>query len=474
MKPAALVIDPDPATSAIFSYVLSQLGFYPVAVTTGSEALERFQAESPSLVLLDLDIGDVPGLQLLRHLTADGGSRTPIIALSSHADVRTAVEATRAGATEFLKKSSTREELRSVVEKLLPQALAAGRITAPDRERLLFFSRYETLFRRSEKMKAVEELVRRVAETDSPVVIQGEPGTGKELVARAVHYLSRRSAKPWQKISCASLPADLLEAEIFGHEPDAHGTPGKLGRLERADGGTLLLEEIGDLPAVLQPRIVHVLQDNQFFRAGGRELIGTDVRILASSAQDLEALVTASAFREDLYRLLNVVTVAVPPLRERREEIPFLVDDFRSRFAGEFSRPAIEIPTDVLLLFDAYDWPGNVRELENLVKRWIVLGDEHQVRSELESRMRMKDSEPRAERRTVDGHRIDLGLGLREIGRRAAREAEQAALREALERTGWNRAAAARLLKISYKTLLQKLSEADFRNKLERRKRPLE
>ena len=462
VKPVALVIDPDPATSATFSYVLSQLGFRPLTASTGSEALDRFQAESPSLILLDLDISDVPGHQLLRHLRSNGG-QAPIIVLSAHADVRTAVEATRAGATEFLKKPTSRDELRSVVQRLLPQALAAGGAMAPDRDRLLFFSQYESLFRRSEKMQAVEELVRRVAETDSPVLIQGEPGTGKELVARAIHYLSRRSGKPWQKVSCASLPADLLEAEIFGHEPDAHGTPHKLGKLELADGGTLLLEEIGDLPAGLQPRIVHALQDNQLFRAGGRELISIDVRILASSARDIQAMVTASVFRQDLYRLLTVVSLAVPPLRERREEIPCLVEHFRRRFAGEFNRPEPQIANDLLELFGAYDWPGNVRELENLVKRWIVLGDEDQVRSELRSRMKAKN-----------GERMELGLGLREIGRRAAREAEQAALREALERVGWNRAAAARLLKISYKTLLQKLSEGDFRNTPGRRKRPLD
>ena len=462
MKPAALVIDSDPATSATFSYVLSQLGFDPLTAATGAEGLQRFQAEAPALVLLDLDIGDIPGPQLLRHLRSNGDQATaPIIALSEQVDVRTAVEATRAGATEFLRKSSTREELRSVVEKLFPQ------------ERRPLFAQYESLFRRSDKMKAVEELVRRVAETDSPVLLLGEVGAGKELVARAIHHLSRRSDKPWQKVNCASLPDDLLETEIFGHEPNAHSSALKLGKLELADGGTLLLAEIGDLPATLQPRIVHVLEDNQFFRAGGRELISVDVRVLASSARDIKTMVIASGFQPDLYRLLNVVSIALPPLRERREEIPFLVEHFRRRFAGEFNRPEPTMSQDLLALFGAYDWPGNVRELENLVKRWIVLGDEDQVRSELESRTRMKNPERHAEHQ-INGERIDLGLGLREIGRRAAREAEQTALRRALERVGWNRAAAARLLKISYKTLLQKLSESDFRNQLEKRKRPLE
>ena len=295
------------------------------------------------------------------------------------------------------------------------------------------------LFRRSQKMRALEPIVSRVARTDSPVLIRGEVGVGKGLVARAIHHLSPRAAGPFARLSCASLPEDLLEIELFGAGQDtAEGSTARPGKLELAHHGTLLLVEIGELPVTLQPRLAHVLQEKQVFRADGRELIGVDVRVLASTSGPLEGA--------DLWRLLGAVEIVVPPLRERREEIPFLAEHFRSRFAREFSRPEPVLSSSLLELFAAYDWPGNVRELENLVKRWVVLGDEAQVRSEVGFRM---------------GKKPVPALGLREIGRRAARAAEQAAIREALERVGGNRAAAARLLNVSYKTLLAKLAERD-------------
>ena len=252
------------------------------------------------------------------------------------------------------------------------------------------------------------------------------------------------------------MPGDLLESEIFGFEGEApEDTPIRQpGKLDMADGGTLLLDEIAEEPPVLQTRIVHLLQDGQFFRARGRELISTSVRLLATTIRDLKAMAAAHAFSEDLYRLLGVVNIVVPPLRERREEIPLLADHFRVRFAGEFNRPLPKLSSEILELLSAYDWPGNVRELESLVKRWIVLGDDAHVKEELQSRLRARggvNAKPKPA--SIDE------VGLREVGRRAARAAEQAALREALQRVGGNRAAAARLLKISYKTLLQKLNE---------------
>jgi len=293
------------------------------------------------------------------------------------------------------------------------------------------------LFKRSQTMRALEPIVSRVARTDSPVLIRGEVGVGKELVARAIHHMSPRAAGPFERLSCASLPEDLLEIALFGAGQDTvEGSTARPGKLELAHHGTLLLDEIGELPVTLQPRLAHVLQEKQVFHADGRELIGVDVRVLAATSSALDSA--------DLWHLLGAVEIVVPPLRERREEIPFLAEHFRSRFAREFNRPEPALSPSLLELFAAYDWPGNVRELENLVKRWVVLGDEAQVRSELGFRMRKKPAP---------------GLGLREIGRRAARAAEQAAIREALERVGGNRAAAARLLSVSYKTLLAKLAE---------------
>jgi two-component system response regulator AtoC len=446
----ALVVDPESAISGGMAEALVQSGFQPVVTTSGSKGLERFHAALPALVVLDVDTVDVPGRQLLRHFRSHAG-HVPIVALVREVDVPTAVEVVRAGATEVIGKSSSIEGFRLVLQKVLPEALAAGRREAPDRERALFFERYEDLFRRSEGMRAVEAQVMRVAATESPVLVQGEAGTGKELVAKAIHYLSGRSGKPWQRVSCASLPGDLLEADIFGQDAPAARSAQHPGKLELADGGTLLLDEIDRLPMMLQARVVHVLRDGQFFRPGGHELVSVDVRILVTTTRELETL-AANAFREDLHRLIGAVTIVVPPLRERREEIRGLADHFRNRFAIEFNRPEPNLSGDMLghLADYDYDWPGNVRELENMIKRWVVLGDDANVTNELAARRHARH-EP-----TKDV--LARGLGLREIGRRAARAAEQAALRAALERVGGNRAAVCRLLKISYKTLQQKLS----------------
>jgi two-component system, NtrC family, response regulator AtoC len=338
---------------------------------------------------------------------------------------------------------------------------------------------YEQLFRRSERMRAVERLVLQTADTTATVLIQGETGVGKELVAKTLHHLSSRSSKPWLKVNCASLPPELLESELFGHEKGAFtgAVTRKPGRFELAHRGTLLLDEIGEMPLGLQAKLLHVLQDNEFFRVGGQEAIRVDVRVIAASNRDLAQMAGDGAFRWDLYHRLNVVRIAVPPLRERREEIPLLVAHFREQFSREYHRQSAPLSEDTLALLERYDWVGNVRELENLLKRYVVLGDESHLREEMELRLRLaspdprpanrgprtggrtKDSAPPAAGALVGSH---LDEGLRELGRRAAEEAERAAIAAVLERVRWNRAEAARLLKISYKTLLWKIDKMGF------------
>ena len=471
-RSVALVVDPDPTTHRAFASCLESAGFRTVRATTAGEAIERFQAATPSLVLVDLNLPDMPGRQLLRQFRTDG-SRIPVIALANSPDPQMIMEATRAGATDFLDKAVSLEKLRSAVERLLPgvgRPEAASR-TSPDpweRDRLQFLAQYEQLFRRSERMRALERLVIRVADTNAAVLIQGETGVGKELVAKAIHYLSDRSGKPWVKVNCASLPAELLESELFGHEKGAFtgAASQKPGRFELAHGGTFLLDEIGEMPLSLQSKILHVLQDSEFFRVGGRELISVDVRILAATNKNIQMMVASGSFREDLYYRLNVVNIFVSPLRERREEIPFLIEYFCEKFTRQFNRPRGELSAETRELLMTYDWPGNIRELENVIKRYVVLEDEAHLRDELQVRLRVTSPPPPAGSLSPS---IDTGaihLGLREIARRAAREAERAAIEQVLERVHWNRAEAARLLKISYKTLLAKLIQAGFGKKL--------
>jgi transcriptional regulator with GAF, ATPase, and Fis domain len=319
------------------------------------------------------------------------------------------------------------------------------------------------VFRHSTKMRDLERIVTQVAGTTATLLIQGETGVGKELIAKACHYLSDRARQPFVKLNCAALPAELLESELFGHEKGAFtgAAERKPGRFELASGGTLLLDEIGEMPLTLQAKLLHVLQDNEFFRVGGRELISVDVRIIAATNRDLAGMVASGRFREDLYYRLNVVSLVVPPLRERREEIPFLVDYLCKRFSAQFKRPTPSLSAETLSLLLAYPWPGNVRELENLVKRWVALQDEAPLRIELEQRSRLIEgagSETVARRKPAQR----AGLDLKAIGRRAARDAEVAIVRETLEQVQWNRAEAARLLNVSYKTLLHKMREANI------------
>jgi DNA-binding NtrC family response regulator len=306
-----------------------------------------------------------------------------------------------------------------------------------------FFAKYAGLFERSAGMRDLETAAIRAADMAQPVLMIGESGTGKEVVARTIHFLSARWAAPVVKLNVTSLPSDLVEAELFGDDT-------RSGYLGRAAGGSLILHEVGELPMTAQSKLLHLLDDPD---CGG-------VRILATTTRDLSVLVAESTFRRDLSQRLNALRIVVPPLRERREEIPHLVNHFRHLFATDFRRPMPEVPAQLIDLMMRYDWPGNVRELEHLIKRWIVLGSDDQLLREIKQRSEGRPA-PATMPVVSDG---TPGESLRDIGRRAARQAERLALQAALERAGGNRAAAARALKISYKTLLQKTAEAGLGN----------
>ena len=335
-------------------------------------------------------------------------------------------------------------------------------------------------------MRALTHLVEEVARTDATVLILGESGVGKNLIARAIHEASARQAGPFVVVNCAALPAELLESELFGHEKGAftgayRRTPGKF---EFAGGGTLCLDEIGEIPRSLQAKLLHVLQDLQFSRVGGREPIRVDVRVIATTNRDLEAAMRAGDFREDLYYRLNVLEIGVPPLRERREAIEGLAGFFLRQCNAQYAR-RVTLGPETLALMSEYTWPGNVRELENFVRRMVVLGESHRAHDELSARVRAaSNGRPGAGAPagpTAPDAPSSAGargaLDLKAIARHAAREAEKKALLEVLERVRWNRAEAARVLKVSYKTLLSKLTECQIappRGRAARRIRPAE
>jgi two-component system, NtrC family, response regulator AtoC len=323
----------------------------------------------------------------------------------------------------------------------------------------------------SPRMRAVRDLIGKVASTNATVLLTGESGVGKEVVARAVHQESPRAGKQFLKVNCAALPGELLESELFGHQRGAFtgAYRDKPGKFELAAKGTLMLDEIGEVPLRLQAKLLHILQDGEFARVGGERVLHTDVRVVAATNRDLEAEIRAGRFREDLYYRLNVVEIRVPPLRERRDEIPALVDHFLKTANAQYARAVDIAPSTMQLLVD-HTWPGNIRELENFIKRIVVLGNAAQIRQELSALAKAPApvtapvtaslSAPVA---TAADGRVDL----KAIARQAARDAERIVIAETLDRVHWNRAKAARILQISYKALLYKIVDCGLATKVE-------
>ena len=315
-------------------------------------------------------------------------------------------------------------------------------------------------------MRAIREIVEQVAAINTTILFRGESGVGKDVVARAVHAASPRADGPFVKVNCAALPGELLESELFGHEKGAFtgAYRRKLGKFELANKGTIYLDEIGELPLALQAKLLHVVQDLQFSRIGGRELIKVDTRIMASTNRNLEVALGRGEFREDLYYRLNVVEIHVPPLRERSEEVPVLASSFLDRFNREYQQDR-QLTPDTLALLANSPWPGNVRELENFIRRFVVLGNAQRTPQEVDAALRASRRPDSAVAPVLSPPTADVTRGLREIARRAARDAERIALKEVLDRVHWNRVAAARILKVSYKTLLTKIAECGLNHK---------
>ncbi len=309
----------------------------------------------------------------------------------------------------------------------------------------------------SPRMLAVRELVAKVGSTNAAVLLTGESGVGKEVVARAIHQASPRVDKSFLKVNCAALPEELLESELFGHQRGAFtgAYRDKPGKFEQAARGTLMLDEIGEVPFRLQAKLLHILQDGEFARVGGERILQTDVRVLAATNRDLEQEIRAGRFREDLYYRLNVVEIRIPPLRERRDEIPTLVDHFLRRANAQYGR-AVDVSASTLQLLVDHAWPGNIRELENLVKRAVVMGSTDQIRRDLAEAAQAASPVVPAKVGVATGG-DESRLDLKAIARQAARDAERIVIAETLERVHWNRVKAARLLQISYKALLYKI-----------------
>ncbi len=460
-----MVVDDDPSIRDLLKSLSERLGYRVEEVTSGEAAIAAFPASQPDLITLDLILPGIDGLSTLMALK-EMDPDVPIIMLSGHGQTRTIVEAVKAGAADFLRKPFEPEELELAFEKALEKRRLQREVaylrsqTGDGRPGPLF------LFGDGRKMRDIQEIIDHVADTDITVLIRGESGTGKELVARTLFQRSGRSDGPFVKVNCAALPSELLESELFGYERGAFtgAQRRKLGRFEAAHGGTIFLDEISEMHPNLQAKLLQVLQDGRFSRLGGEGDQQVDARVIAATNRDLEAAVRDGTFREDLFYRLNVVSVQLPPLRERRDEIPLFMEHFLRRYGAEYNRE-YEAPSEALVeAFLHYHWPGNVRELENLVKRMIVLGTDQPVIQEIEARIAQR---PPVDTAAGDVPELELFLrgetdcvNLKRIGRQAAQIAEQRVIEKVLHRTRWNRKEAAEILQISYKALLYKMKEA--------------
>jgi len=368
-----LVVDDEPGMRSLLDKVLSKEGCFVTALERGEDAIAAMDGEDFDLAVLDIEMPGMNGIELLKRIK-DKDPNLNVVMITAYGSLQSAVEAMRLGAYDYLTKPFQMEEIKLVVEK----ALERERLISENRalhEELEENYRFTGIVGRSPKMEEVYELVRRVAATNASVLIQGESGTGKELIARSIHYNSRRKGRPLVILNCAALAEGVLESELFGHEKGAFtgAIKRKAGRFELAHMGTLFLDEIGDIPVPTQIKLLRVLQEHEFERVGGEKTIKVDVRIIAATNKDLLSAVKAGRFREDLYYRLNVVTVSLPPLRERREDIPELAFSFLGRFAKETGKHIDKIEPRALEMLVRYDWPGNVRELENIIERAVVL-----------------------------------------------------------------------------------------------------
>ena len=479
IKPQVMVVDDDLSMCNFLRAFLAERGYAAVTLGSAEEAVKRYHAERPAAVILDVVMpGNMDGLAALEAFKKID-REVPVIVLSGQGRTTTVVQAMKLGATDFVSKPFDETDLEVPLANALKQR-QLSREVASLREELQSKAKHNMLFGHSERMAEVHDLIDRVADTDVTLLIRGESGTGKELVARALYASSLRRDKPFVKVNCAALPTELLESELFGFERGAFtgAIQHKPGKFEFANHGTMFLDEVGDMSFPLQAKLLQVLQDGEFARLGGKHDVKVDVRVIAATNRDLEQMVAGGQFREDLFFRLNVVCISLPPLRERREEIPILSEYFLKKYSVQYNKPYTEISQETMRLFLDHDWPGNVRELENLIKRAVVLGSDAAIGKEIARAQTVAhrpaaimarpsapaavQPPPAAAPRPPTPPAADREPGsysLKDISRTAAREAERELILKMLQQTRWNRKETAAMLGISYKALLYKIKE---------------
>jgi nitrogen regulation protein NR(I) len=460
-----LVVDDEQDVHYSFRRLFARQGIEVLSAASGEEALEAVEGDAIDLVIMDIRMGGLSGLETLRRLKARH-PKLPIIIMTAYVTTQTAIESMKFGAFDYIPKPFDIPKLQAMVEAALALSRTMRQVVRfPLTGHLPDLG--EGIVGNSEPMRVVYKQIGQVAPSEVTVLLTGERGTGKELVARAIYHHSRRAEDPFLPLNCAAIPVDLLESELFGHERGAFtgAAHRKIGKLEQCHGGTLFLDEVGDMPLPTQAKLLRVLQDQTFERLGGNERIQVDVRLIVATNRELGLLMAQGRFRPDLYDRLNVVRIHLPPLRERREDIPLLVDYFLHRLAGETGKKVRGISREALQRLMDYRWPGNVRELENLLKRAVVLARSDTLTQE---EILLTIEEP-APPRTDAGWEAELQGHLREIyrllkdgraGPNVLEELERRLVLEALADAKGNQSRAARLLGMNRNTLRNRMRAA--------------
>jgi two-component system, NtrC family, response regulator AtoC len=458
-KRSILVVDDDQSVRSYLSDFLTSCGYTVECAESGDQAVTRLAGGYvPCVIVQDIVMPGINGIEVLESVKKINPS-IPVIILSAAGQIKTVVDAMKMGAADFLVKPFEEQELELAIENVVEKQKLKEEVKTLKRQ----LDSYDAgdILSTNPRVLKIKEIAKHVADTDVPVLITGESGVGKEVLARYMHSHSSRHDKPFVKVNCAALPNELLESELFGYERGAFtgALNDKPGKFELADKGTLLLDEIGEMTPHLQAKLLHVLQDSEYTRLGAKRTIRVDARVLASTNINLEENVASGKFREDLYFRLNVIRIEIPPLRERREDIPVLCNYFLCRYRDRYKSSVEEITPSLMDSFLRYDWPGNVRQLENAVKRYLILPDMNVNLSELKDQTSSSATAPVAAKPKEDN------MSLKDVGSRAAEQAEKELVLRVLEETSWNRKQAARRLNICYKALLNKLKRWQIDNR---------